>query len=295
MPVKTKIQEFEKLRFFVSNGFDETVEPRAIEAKADIIKVRFYDEKIDDPSYFYKSRRIRYYMWLPEKLEDVAIKKEKRKRVRQLESKGIKINIESPIKEESFNEWLKIYSGMINDMGMGVMHADTEFFESKKERLIGIFAYDADKMVGGSIIWLKRESEKIIPTSAFKAADHEYVKEGVNDALVYNFIKWSHENGYRLIKSGVDSNFYGYHLNHGLFLYKTGWGFKPYASKKFEHLKILNFEKYEDVSFFFSGKEKLIGHLILKKDADKKFIDRFKGDYELKVYKVVDNKLTTYS
>ena len=257
---------------------------------------------INDPKeaskegFFYVPSKITYRREIPSGVEELlkSLKKNKRKKIK----KSIKRCSEfefiraKELDKRRYEEWLDVYKKMINAKKHGNILATTEWFEKNKKTRYAVFAEKEGKVVGGIIAKVLIHSADTLSVS-FSAYDKKFASFGLNEALNVELMDFARELGLKHINRGIDTNLYGYHLSVGMYLFKKSLGFYATANERYGRclLKINNFDKFEDVIFFFSyGKERLVGNLILKKEAD---VDEFNADFleRLDVYSVEGNKL----
>lgn len=268
--IEAEIRKFFELKMMLLRDFKEgildDVEKEAIKRNCDVIRIRNCNE-LD--SYFYKSTKIGLYRNLQKPLELANLPRNKRGNIKKAEG-NFNFFITENMTDYIFNEWFQIYEERMNEIKRGVKILNRDWFEEKRNKAVGAFSKKDNQIVGGFIILLMDESNTTIPSLAFGSSKKEFFKLGINDFLVWNIINWATEKGFKRIKFGTDTNFYGFHLGLGIYHYKIGWGFYPEARGVMECLKILDFSKFEDKIFFLTGNENLQGNILFRKGSEYK-------------------------
>ena len=261
-----EVRKFFDLVLVVAEEFSTTVEKIAKNECADIIILR----KNAPNDYFFKSEKIGYLLDLSKiNNADNLIKSSRRRSIR-VKKKLFKVRIEEPLTVETLKSWFDIYEKMIKSMKYGLKHCSKKWL--KKGEKTGIFL-EHDKIIVGGIVIAFPKGE---PSISFSAFEKDFIKHRPMEILVHEFINWAKRKGFKNVRYGVDTNFYGYHLSIGLHLYKKSWGFIPEPKNNFEYFKITNFQKLNDKILFFEGKE-CRPVLIFKKELDKEIIKKIEN------------------
>ena len=289
--LKAEIRKFFDLRLLVVYGFKEELKEKIKETAkredVDCIKIKEHDKEI--PGYYYKSKRLVYWQDISKIPDNYLeyLQKKQRRRVKRLLEKGLTVKIEDPVSEETFKDWFILYKQKIGKKEKGVEYIDKDWLKTSKSKKIGLFVYDKDELIAGYIMIKKEKNNEEYLSTGYGGYKDGYFKEGISHFLIYSFIDFARKR-YKLISAGKDTNFYGHHLSSGLFLFKKEWGFVPEPTEEFEHFRILNYDKFEDVFLFISGKEKLVLNLFFREEIDEKKVENYRNNevYELKVHKI---------
>jgi hypothetical protein len=256
-----EIRRFFELKMMMVNDYEPSMlrelEEIAISNECDIIRIRNC-EKLD--GYFFKPTRIGLYRSLDGDIDLEGIPKSKRNCIKNALN-IFSFSVTNDMNGPEFKEWFKIYKKRMEEIDKGIEILSNEWLNGKDTALA--FARKGDEIIGGYIIMMKKEGG-IIPSLAFGSSKNEFFKDGINDFIIWNIMKWLKSKEHKKMKFGVDTNFYGFHLSPGIFIYKKSWGFCPKASGDMECLKILNFSKFGDIIFFMTGKDELEGNLLLR-------------------------------
>ncbi|RLE39613.1 hypothetical protein DRJ17_00245 [Candidatus Woesearchaeota archaeon] len=152
-----EIQEFFNLRYFVVNNLNDEndiikIEKIAKNKNSDVIIIKNYFKGLDN--YFLKPKKIRnilYTKTIPENYLE-SLKKEKRKRIRHLNVRGITIKFIENLDDKNFKDWLTLYYNSISQKEKGLKLASLGWLNTKRinnQKVIGIFAFLDNRLIGG--------------------------------------------------------------------------------------------------------------------------------------------------
>ncbi|WP_423832426.1 hypothetical protein [Streptomyces manipurensis] len=197
----------------------------------------------------------------------------------RLTEPGHRLVVEESVDPSRLDTWFALYERHIASLPRGTLYAaeDLEYFRAHPETVVGMYLYNADRMVAG-LLCMKVPGHGMLRMTYY-ACDPDYPDHGITRYMYVQVGVVAAELGYEVLSAGADPNFYGHDIATGLYLLKRRLGFRADPLWHYEPddppvlEKVLSLDRCEDPSFcvaytdFDVRRAALTGHVLSRTPA----------------------------
>lgn len=298
---------YSKKGIVVEEIFLSQLDSKDFTKSAHILNIKENDIQKDvlDKNNIFEIPNYLTYMQESSNFDDVLanLEKSKRKKIVKFKKnfeKDYEFVFQEQVSQKDYEEWYEnVYSKSINNKDKGVIWAKKDWWANTEKQKLALFVKQKGSICAGIVgIFFKFKSNdkgrfSISYSGILRNSTSTGLGEFINVLLIDKLKSMSCE----IITRGRDMNFYGWHLNLGLPVFKKSLGFEISDFQKYgkSFIKINNLTDFQDVCLFFSYKQdELVANYIIKKLEDKEevikkykklkqpfFIYHFKKDLKL--------------